>query len=122
MASARFAPGEDARLLTAMSTSTHPRKEPRVFVKMPVRLNLAGDTREHIGFVRDMSEHGIFFYSDLNPVLGSQIEFVMHLPQHTMQAAELSCRGIVVRVESHTPGAATGVAVRLDECNPVTGN
>ncbi len=122
MASARFASGEDARLLPAMSANTQQRKEPRVFVKMPVRLNLVGDAREHVGFVRDMSEHGIFFYSDLNPVPGSKIEFIMHLPQHSRQAAELSCRGIVVRVESHTPGAATGVAVRLDECNPVAGN
>ncbi len=122
MASARLAPGDDARLLTAMSTTTEQRQEQRVFVKMPVRLNLSGDAREHVGFVRDMSEHGIFFYSDLNPVLGSQIEFVMHLPQHTMRPAELSCRGTVVRVESHAPGAATGVAVRLEQCNPVPAN
>ncbi len=117
MASAPFAPEDQARLLTAMSANTQPRKEHRVFVKMPVRLNLAGDVREHVGFVRDMSEHGIFFYSDLTPTLGSQIEFVMHLPQDTMEAGELSCRGTVIRVESHAPGAATGVAVLLDECN-----
>lgn len=121
MASARFAPGDDARL-PAMSADIQPRKEHRVFVKMPVRLNLAGDAQEHVGFVRDMSEHGMFFYSDLNPVPGSRIEFVMQLPQHTMDAAELSCRGTVVRVESHAPGAATGVAVLLDECNVVPNN
>ncbi len=124
MAFARFAPGDDgdARLLTAMSTTIEQRKEPRAFVKLPVRLNVAGDSQEHVGFVRDMSDHGIFFYSDLKPTLGSYIEFIMHLPQHTMDAANLSCRGTVVRVESHAPGAATGVAVHLDECNLVAGN
>jgi PilZ domain-containing protein len=92
------------------------RKEPRVFVKMPVRLCFAGEAQEHVGFVRDMSASGMFFYSDLKTETGSELEFIMHLPQHTMDAAQVSCRGVVVRVENHMPGAATGVALRLEQC------
>jgi len=115
MARAFFSPAPENQLLMAMNSEQ--RKERRVFVKMPVRLNLAGDVHEHVGFVRDMSSHGMFFYSDLTPALGSQMEFVMHLPQHVFDTAVVSCKGTVVRVEGHVPGAATGIALLIDECN-----
>ncbi len=115
MASVRFAPVLESQLLMAMNSQE--RRERRVFVKLPVRLNVAGDLREHVGFVRDMSAHGMFFYSDLRPTLGSQMEFVMHLPERVLEAAVVSCRATVVRVEGHVAGAATGIALRIEECN-----
>lgn len=104
------------QLLMAMNSER--RKERREFVKLPVRLNLAGEEHEHVGFVRDMSPHGMFFYSDLKPTLGSQIEFVMRLPKNGAQAEEIYCKATVVRVESHEPGAATGVAISIEESDP----
>jgi PilZ domain len=101
-----------------MATNSERRKERREFVKLPVRLNLAGEEQEHVGFVRDMSTHGMFFYSDLKPTLGSKIEFVMHLPKSGTLAEEIYCKATVVRVESHEPGTATGVALRIDASDP----
>ena len=117
MASARIVPALETRLL--MATNSEQRKERRVFVKMPVLLSFTGEAQEHVGFVRDMSIHGMFFYSDLTPALGSQMEFVMHLPQHVSDSGLVSCKGTVVRVEGHVPGAATGVALLIDECNVI---
>ena len=115
MASTHYAPALENQLL--MATNSEQRRERRLFVKLPVRLSLAGDAQEHVGFVRDMSTHGMFFYSNLTPALGSQMEFVMHLPQHVFDTTAVSCKGTVVRVEGHVPGAATGIALLIDECN-----
>ena len=120
MAAPRLVPAVEEQFVRAMNGEQ--RKERRAFVKLPVRLRFTGETQEHVGFVRDMSAHGMFFYSDVRPASGSQLEFVMCLPQHTMDAAQVACKGIVVRVESHKPGAATGIALRIEECTVLSAN
>ena len=120
MTAPRLVPDVEQQFVKAMNGEQ--RKERRAFVKLPVRLQFAGEPGEHVGFVRDMSAHGMFFYSDVRPASGSQLEFIMRLPQHTMDAAQVSCKGVVVRVENHKPGAATGIALMIEECTVLSAN
>ena len=68
--------------------------------------------QKHVAMVRDISRQGIFFYSDLRPAPGDEIEFVIKFPKWT-KTAPVACKGTVVRVEHAAPGAAIGVAASL---------
>jgi hypothetical protein len=62
--------------------------------------------------VRDVSREGIFLYSDFAPAIGSQLNINVVLSE---QRLKLSCQATVVRVEQISPGAAPGIAARLQQ-------
>jgi hypothetical protein len=63
--------------------------------------------------VRNMTRHGMFFYSDLAFEPGQIIEFVLRFPRWT-NSGPIACRGVVTRVESSA--LSSGVALTLDRC------
>ena len=67
-------------------------------------------THEHVALVRDISDKGIFFYSDFLPTLGDQLDFVVEYLNGS-DRVRLHLKGTVARVERASPGSATGVAV-----------
>ena len=72
---------------------------------------------------RDVSYQGLYFLSDAQFEVGSEIEFILTLPQQVAQTGDVDirCRGEIVRVES-TSNGQTGVAAKIDryEFMPVT--
>jgi hypothetical protein len=92
----------------------HKRAAKRKFVRLPAWVIFYRlDKQKHVALVRDMSRQGIFFYSDVRPLLGQDIEFVMKFPKWT-NTAPIACKGTVVRVERAAPGAAIGIAASLN--------
>jgi PilZ domain-containing protein len=65
---------------------------------------------EHVALVRDISEKGVFFYSDFHPAVGDRLDFVVEYLTGS-DRVRLHLKGSVVRVEREAPGAAPGVAV-----------
>jgi hypothetical protein len=85
----------------------------RHFVRLPAWIVFYQDNlKRHLGFVRDVSRRGIFFYSDFHPAVGDEIAFVMKFPTWT-NVGPVVCRGEVVRVEQAAQQARVGVAARL---------
>lgn len=63
---------------------------------------------------RDVSYRGLYFLADSRLDVGSEIEFVLTLPEQVTQSGDVNirCRGSVVRVES--TGERMGVAAKIN--------
>jgi hypothetical protein len=93
------------------------RREARRFVMtLPVRV-LAHDANspELRASTRDVSYRGLYFLSDARFEDGSEIDFILTLPQQMISAGDVNirCHGKVVRIES-TDNGKTGIAARID--------
>jgi hypothetical protein len=64
---------------------------------------------------RDVSSCGTFFYCEIAPKVGSEIELMLELPKDLAAggSAHVLCRGRVVRVESANENQPIGVAVEF---------
>jgi hypothetical protein len=92
---------------------TQQRFHERRFVRLPAWMVFyRHGLRKHVTMVRDLNRSGIYFYSKLAPLAGTDIEFVMKFPEWT-NLGPVACKGKVLRVEQPECGAAIGVAVRL---------
>jgi hypothetical protein len=89
------------------------RKSERVFVQRPVtvRYNHEGNF-EITGISRDLSNRGVFLYTESVIEVGAQVELTLTLPSESAKPISTQVRGRVVRVE-RTP--ATGIAVEFDK-------
>jgi hypothetical protein len=65
---------------------------------------------ERVALVKDISERGIYFYSDFDPDIGDQLEFVVEYLSGS-EKVRLHLKGKVVRVEKAGAGSACGVAI-----------
>ncbi|HXB21801.1 MAG TPA: PilZ domain-containing protein [Candidatus Solibacter sp.] len=90
------------------------RRSPRALVIFPVSITGNSGTEAHAGIVRDISKDGIFFYSNYKPRLQEIIAFVLH-----MSGSKISCTGQVIRIEEKAPGAAVGVAVKIQSSTAI---
>ncbi len=75
--------------------------------------------QKYVTRVRDMSRAGMFFYSELRPTVGEEIDFILRFPRWT-KAPALACKGEVLRVEQSVSTARPGIALRLNRytvCN-----
>ena len=93
------------------------RREARRFVMtLPVRV-LARDANspELKAHTRDVSYRGLYFLSDGRFESGSEIDFILTLPQQMISAGDVNirCHGKVVRVES-TNNGKVGIAAKID--------
>ena len=62
-----------------------------------------------------MSAAGAFFYCEIDPEVGAEIELVLNLPAELVtDSAQVLCRGRVVRVERDDEGSRVGVAVEFE--------
>ena len=92
----------------ALSDTTQ-RSSQRSFIVCPISLTFESGTAH--GILRDISETGIFFYSNFKPPLQANISFSLRLKDRTITGS-----GEVVRVEQNAPGAAIGIAVKISTC------
>ena len=92
------------------------RREARRFtMSLPMRVYpRESKGREMEAHTRDVSYRGLFFVADANFKVGSEIEFVITLPQQVTQSSDVNirCLGEVVRVEPTENGRA-GIAAKI---------
>lgn len=93
------------------------RREARRFVmSLPVRvLPRDNNSPELKAQTRDVSYRGLYFHADARFEKGSEIDFVLTLPQQIVSAGDVNikCHGKVVRVDTSDNGRM-GVAARIE--------
>lgn len=69
---------------------------------------------ERKGRTRDVGFRGLYFITDADYEVGSEIEFILTLPKEVTQANDVNirCRGRVLRVEPYNGNR--GVAARIE--------
>lgn len=81
-------------------------------------LTLLSEDRDSPGFVRDLSNRGVYFYIDLveGIPIGSELEFRIELPPEITLSTSCSirCRGQVVRTDN-TSTQLSGIAARITQ-------
>jgi hypothetical protein len=92
------------------------RREARRFtMSLPMRVYLRESKgREMNAHTRDVSYRGLYFLADANFKVGSEIEFVITLPQQVTRSGDVNirCLGEVVRIEPAENGRV-GIAARI---------
>ena len=91
------------------------RSSPRIAVRTPVTIKTNNGATNHTGFTRDLSQNGVFFYSDSEIAEGTQLEMVLILPKE-LTAGErkwVCCQASVVRVQAGD-GKSVGLAASID--------
>jgi hypothetical protein len=92
------------------------RREARRFtMSLPMRV-LTGEAQRHElnAHTRDVSYRGLYFLAEAGFEIGSEIEFVITLPQQVTQSGDVNirCQGQIVRVEP-TDNGRIGIAARI---------
>jgi len=84
-------------------------------MSLPMRvLPREAKDREVDASTRDVSYRGLYFLADANFEIGSEIEFVIVLPQQVTQSGDVNirCLGEVVRIEP-TENGKVGIAAKI---------
>lgn len=93
------------------------RREARRFsMSLPLRVLAAETNRQGLrATTRDVSYRGLYFLSETKFDVGSQIDFVLTLPQSVSPSGEVDirCSGQIVRVENRNNGNQ-GVAAKIE--------
>lgn len=95
-----------------------PRSEPRIPFKAPATVN-AGQ-HSFAATTKDISSHGLFFFTDVPLKEGSEVEIVLMLPEELRLpfSGMVSGHARAVRLE-HCGGHQYGIAVKIDRLTPV---
>jgi hypothetical protein len=92
------------------------RREARRFtMSLPMRvLAREAKDRELHAHTRDVSYRGLYFLAESNFEVGSEIDFVITLPQQVTQSGDVNirCQGKIVRVEPSDNGRV-GIAAKI---------
>jgi hypothetical protein len=99
-----------------MGSDSDRRLARRFTMTLPVRvMPHAANTAEFLTHTRDVSYRGLFFTANTPLQNGSEIDFVLTLPQKTERSneVEIRCHGKVVRVEQVATGQQ-GIAAQID--------
>lgn len=93
------------------------RLEPRVPVRLPVRLKLPNTDQEIVCSTRDISHRGVFVYTDRPLPQHSRIQFIVNLKSSLIaeEGVQVLCNGTVVRVEL-SEEQCIGMAATIDSC------
>jgi hypothetical protein len=98
-----------------MSEGADRREARRFTMSLPMRvLPREAKGRELDAHTRDVSYRGLYFLADANFDIGSEIEFVITLPQQVTQSGDVNirCLGEVVRIEP-TGNGRVGIAAKI---------
>lgn len=97
--------------------SRESRSEPRLPVQLPVRLKLPNADQEIVCSTRDISDRGVFVYTDRPLPRHSRIQFIVNLKSSLLaqEGVEVLCSGTVVRVES-SDDQCIGMAATIESC------
>lgn len=109
-----------------MSDAADRREARRFNMTLPLRVLPHEELKSELAAeTRDVSYRGLYFLAETKFEIGSEIEFVITLPQQVTQASDVNirCLGHIVRVEP-TPNGRMGVAAKIDryEFMPATAN
>ena len=109
-----------------MSDGADRREARRFTMSLPMRvLPLEGVEKELSVQTRDVSYRGLYFLADAKFQIGSEIDFVITLPEQITQSGDVNirCQGHIVRVESAEDGRV-GIAAKIVryEFMPVAAN
>ncbi|MFI5094246.1 MAG: PilZ domain-containing protein [Candidatus Acidiferrum sp.] len=99
-----------------MSDGADRREARRFNMTLPLRV-LSHEPQGHAltAQTRDVSYRGLYFLAESNFDIGSEIEFVITLPEHVTQSNDVNirCLGQIVRVE-HTSNGRLGIAAKIE--------
>jgi hypothetical protein len=99
-----------------MSDGADRREARRFTMSLPMRvLSPESEDRELSACTRDLSYRGLYFLADANFKIGSEIDFVITLPEQVTQSSDVNirCQGQIVRVEP-TENGRVGIAAKID--------
>jgi len=99
-----------------MSDGADRREARRFTMNLPMRvLPSEAKGRELNAQTRDVSYRGLYFLADANFKIGSEIDFVITLPEQVTQSGDVNirCQGQIVRVEP-TENGRVGIAAKID--------
>jgi PilZ domain len=99
-----------------MSEGADRREARRFNMTLPMRiLSLDSNSHEMKAFTRDVSYRGLYFLAEAEFKLGSNIEFIITLPEQVTRSADVNirCHGQIVRTEA-TQNGKKGVAAKID--------
>lgn len=99
-----------------LAPQVNKRSTPRSLVIFPISITKTNGGETHSGIVRDISKEGVFFYSNYTPQPQDVISFVLHMSDN-----KIMCTGQVLRVEHKAPGAAVGIAVKIQSSSAEIG-
>jgi hypothetical protein len=87
----------------------------RIAAQVPVSIKCRQGSVQTTGYTRDLSQSGIFLYTDSHIVEGSELEMVLILPEEVTQGGKrwVCCRALVVRVEDSVDGSDFGLAANI---------
>jgi hypothetical protein len=92
------------------------RREARRFtMRLPMRVLPRGAKGYELdAHTRDVSYRGLYFLADSKFEIGSEIDFVITLPQQVTQSGDVNirCQGEVVRIEP-TENGRVGIAAKI---------
>ena len=99
-----------------MSEGADRREARRFTMRLPMRvLSLETEGREFSAQTRDVSYRGLYFLADAKFEIGSEIDFVITLPEQVTQSNDVNirCQGQIVRVEA-TENGRVGIAAKIE--------
>lgn len=88
----------------------------RFRIEMPVSIRAAGTISMLQARTRDVSATGVFFYTSLKLIEGTNIDFIMTLPPeltHSM-GIQIACSAKIVRVQREMDTNLTGIAAAIE--------
>ena len=98
-----------------MSDGAERREARRFNMSLPLRV-IPRDSkgRELDTYTRDLSYRGLYFLAEADFEVGSEIDFVITLPQQVTQSGDVNirCQGKIVRVETTEQGRV-GIAAKI---------
>jgi hypothetical protein len=98
-----------------MSDGAERREARRFTMSLPLRVMPRGAKgRELDAHTRDLSYRGLYFLAEADFEVGSEIDFVIVLPQQVTQSGDVNirCQGNIVRVEA-TGNGRVGIAAKI---------
>jgi PilZ domain len=98
-----------------MSDGSERREARRFNMNLPMRvLSREAKGNELVARTRDLSYRGLYFLAEADFQVGSEIDFVITLPQQVTQSGDvhIRCQGEIVRVEA-TEGGRVGIAAKI---------
>jgi len=99
-----------------MSDGADRREARRFTMSLPMRvLSPVAEARELGAETRDVSYRGLYFLAGAKLKIGSEIDFVITLPEQVTQLSDVNirCQGQIVRVEP-TENGRVGIAAKID--------
>jgi hypothetical protein len=99
-----------------MSDGADRREARRFTMSLPMRvLPLEAQGQELSVETRDVSYRGLYFLADAKLRIGTEIDFVITLPEHVTQSSDVNirCQGQIVRVEPAENGRV-GIAAKIE--------